>query len=109
MLAEELMQVASRKWNDRSGCLVEPSVAEDEAFLLNCAAATVLCGLATLHADSGYRRQAVIRDDASYGDAAERILAVQQGASLDSCSRSGAYGLALLAKLKLQSQIENPI
>jgi len=102
MLPEELMQFARKTWwNDESGCFAEASLNEDEMFHLNCNAACVLCELAGLHADDDYRSQAVISDDAAYGDAARRILAAQEKAAHESCGRSAALGLAMLRYLEM--------
>jgi hypothetical protein len=96
MLAEELMQFARRTlWDDRSACFTDAPLDPVDTCVLNCDAARVLCGLAALHGDEGYRAAAVIRPEAAYADDAARILIAQEGASRESGACRGAYGLAL--------------
>jgi hypothetical protein len=69
MLAEELIQIARRRWwNEAAGCFAAAP------FASNCAAARVLCRLAALHRDDDYREAAVIASASEYGDDARRIL-----------------------------------
>ena len=92
MLAEELMQSANRfAWNT-------------SGFGANCAAASVLCRLAALHADEDYCRAAVITVGANYRNDAARVLAAQ--ASHACGVDAAAYGLALGEYLALT--IESP-
>ncbi len=89
MLAEELMAIAGR----------EPSPDADVA--IQCEAARVLCRLAALHDDPGYRGAAVIATGADYRADASRILAAQSARALAGTpSDAAAYGLALLDLLK---------
>ena len=89
MLAEELIVFARR----------EPS--PDAGLEIHCAAARVLCRLAVLHDDPGYRGAAVIADSANYRAEAARILAEQSPlVSRATTSAAAAYGLALLDLLK---------
>ena len=89
MLAEELIVFARR----------EPLL--DAALEIHCAAARVLCRLAVLHDDPGYRGAAVIAGGANYRAEAARILAEQSPlVSSATTSAAAAYGLALLDLLK---------
>ena len=89
MLAEELIAIARR----------EP--APDAGLVIECEAARVLCRLAALHDDPGYRGAAVIASGADYRAEASRILAAQSArARAGSPSDAAAYGLALLDLLK---------
>jgi uncharacterized protein YyaL (SSP411 family) len=89
MLAEELIAIATR----------EP--APDADLAIQCGAARVLCRLATLHDDPGYRGAAVIATGADYRADASRILAaVSPRARAGTASAAAAYGLALLDLLK---------
>jgi hypothetical protein len=89
MLAEELMAIAGR----------EPS--PDADLAIQCEAARVLCRLAALHDDPGYRGAAVIATGADYRADASRILAARSARALAGTpSDAAAYGLALLHLLK---------
>lgn len=89
MLAEELIAIARR----------EP--APDAGLVIDCEAARVLCRLAALHDDPGYRGAAVIAIGADYRAEASRILAARSArARAGSPSDAAAYGLALLDLLK---------
>jgi hypothetical protein len=89
MLAEELIVFARR----------EPSLGA--GLEIHCAAARVLCRLAALHDDSGYRGAAVIAGGADYRSEAARILTEQSPLVSDATtSAAAAYGLALLDLLK---------
>ena len=89
MLAEELIVFARR----------EPSL--DAGLEVHCAAARVLCRLAVLHDDPGYRGAAVIAGSANYRAEAAWILAEQSPlVSSATTSAAAAYGLALLDLLK---------
>lgn len=84
MLAEELVVIARR----------EPSA--DAGLVIHCEAARVLCRLAALHDDPGYRGAAVIAADADYRADASRILEVQSArARAGTTADAAAYGLAL--------------
>lgn len=89
MLAEELMAIARR----------EPP--PDDDLVIQCAAARVLCRLAALHDDPGYRGAAVIATGADYRADASRILAAQSARALaGSTAHAAAYGLALFDLLQ---------
>jgi hypothetical protein len=89
MLAEELIVFARRDPSLSAG--LEPQ----------CAAARVLCRLAALHDDAGYRSAAVIAGDADYRAEAARILTEQSALVTGATtSAAAAYGLALLDLLK---------
>ena len=89
MLAEELMLIARR----------EPPAGLDSVS--HCAAARVLCRLASLHADPDYRAAAVVAADADYRADAAFILAAQSGCAITgTTAEAAAYGLALLDLLK---------
>jgi hypothetical protein len=89
MLAEELMVIARRE---------RPP---DADLVIQCEAARVLCRLAALHDDPGYRGAAVIATGADYRADASRILAAQSARALaGSLAHAAAYGLALLDLLK---------
>ena len=86
MLAEELIAIATR---DAGG------------FVIQCEAARVLCRLAALHDDPGYRGAAVIAAGADYRAEASRILAAESARAREGTpSAAAAYGLALLDLLK---------
>jgi uncharacterized protein YyaL (SSP411 family) len=112
MLAEELMQTTRRRsWDDRDGGFFDSAPdAATKPFAANCAAARVLCRLAALHRDDGYRAAAVIAEDADYAADAERLLTYLS--SLSSVTgpmrtaevpQDGAamYGLALAEYMEL--------
>jgi hypothetical protein len=102
MLAEELVQGARRThWNDAAGCFEAAAVDHRVLFHLNCEASRVLCRLAALHNDQGYRAAAVIRPDAAYADDAARILRAQNSTCRELGLLSAAYGLALSERLAL--------
>ena len=87
MLAEELIAIAK-----------PPAAA---GIVIQCEAARVLCRLAALHDDPGYRGAAVIATGADYRAEASRILAAQSAAARAATpSAAAAYGLALLDLLK---------
>ena len=83
MLAEELVQLVRRAHFNFGA-------------QLNCASARVLCRLALLHDDDGYRTAAVVAPGADYRDDAARMLRPHDGEAdavdLDDAAR---YGLAL--------------
>ena len=92
MLAEELMRTARA---------TAPDEADPDTIRVQCEAARVLCRLATLHDDAGYRNAAVIASDADYRGDAARILAAQSTRALNGTpAHAAAYGLALLDLLK---------
>jgi hypothetical protein len=92
MLAEELMQTAGRTAPDES---------DADTMVVHCEAARVLCRLATLHDDAGYRDSAVVASNADYRGDAARILAAQSTRALSATpAHAAAYGLALLDLLK---------
>jgi uncharacterized protein YyaL (SSP411 family) len=89
MLAEELIAIAGRK------------PPPDADLVIQCEAARVLCRLASLHDDPGYRGAAVVATGADYRAQASRILAAQSShARAGTPSAAAAYGLALLDLLK---------
>ena len=88
MLAEELMQTSTRM-----------SAAPD--FTMGCEAARVLCRLAAVHDDAGYRAAAVIAPNADYrGDASRLLAALSPRARAEDAP---IYGLALSELLALNS------
>ena len=89
MLAEELIAIARRE-PEASGELV-----------IRCELARVLCRLAALHDDPGYRGAAVIATGADYRAEASRVLSAESArARAGTPSAAAAYGLALLDLLK---------
>jgi hypothetical protein len=83
MLAEELIAVARR----------EP---QDQGIAIACRIARVLCRLADLHDDAGYRGAAVIAAGADYrADAAHMLAAESARARTAEPSLRAAYGIAL--------------
>ena len=89
MLAEELIAIAGRDLSPGAGLVIQ------------CEAARVLCRIASLHDDPGYRGAAVIATGADYRAQASRILAAQSAhARAGSLSVAAAYGLALWDLLK---------
>ena len=89
MLAEELMAIVGR----------DPM--PDAGLVIQCDAARVLCRIAALHDDPGYRGAAVIATGADYRADAARILAALSALALaGSPSDAAVYGLALLDLLK---------
>jgi hypothetical protein len=92
MLAEELMQHVRRTWwDERLGSFGEASA----AFAANCEAAEVLCALARLHDDPGYRSAAVIVPASDYAADARRTLATLSHVYRQQGSAAAQYGLAL--------------
>ena len=86
MLAEELIAIAA------------PLTAD---HVVQCERARVLCRLAALHDDPGYRGAAVIAAGADYRNAASRMLAAQSDAArAGTPSEAAAYGLALRELLR---------
>ena len=89
MLAEELMAIARRQ---------QPAPGDPA---IPCELARVLCRLAALHDDPGYRGAAVIATGADYRAEASRILAAESPrARAGTPSAFAAYALALLDLLK---------
>jgi hypothetical protein len=83
MLAEELMRTAQRfAW-------------QDAPFADACDAARVLCRLAALHRDAGYRAAAVLAAGADYHADAEQILAFLSSTHDMRAADAARYGLAL--------------
>src|SRR5262249_19767044 len=104
MLAEELVQAARRRyWSKSAGCFETPNVSRCELFRLNCEASRVLCRLAVLHQDSGYRAAAVIRADAAYASDAARILDAHANCVAELGVQGAVYGLALAERLALNA------
>ena len=94
MLAEELMAVAVR----------QPFA----DVVLQCEASRVLCRLAALHDDAGYRAAAVIAEGADYFGAASRLLDAASARLLSGTpSEAAAYGIALRERLQYVP-IESP-
>lgn len=91
MLAEELMQGARRRWWVEEGGGFLPA----RPFAVNCDAALVLCRLAALHRDAGYRSAAVVAPGADYAADAERTLAWQAPTLADRGLDAALFGLAL--------------
>ena len=86
MLAEELIAIAKHDAAD---------------LVIRCEAARVLCRLAALHDDPGYRGAAVIAAGADYRAEAARILAAESArARAGTPAAAAAYALALLDLLK---------
>lgn len=84
MLAEELIAIVMRE------------SAPGDDLPIQCEAARVLCRLAALHDDPGYRGAAVIATGADYRAQASRILAGQSArARAGTLSAFAAYALAL--------------
>ena len=91
MLAEELVQVARRKW------WRTPEGAFDASFEDNCDAAGVLRRLAALHRDREYIAAAVVSAGADYDGDADRILSfLESQLPAADVVRSAAFGLTLL-------------
>jgi uncharacterized protein YyaL (SSP411 family) len=106
MLAEELMQTTRRRWwDDGAGAFFDNAAGvATKPFAANCGAAQVLCRLAALHRDDGYRAAAVIAKDADYAADAERLLTyLSSPAGAADAPRDAAamYGLALAQYLDL--------
>lgn len=96
MLGEELMQFVRRAlWDEAAGAFAAAPDAREHPFALNCAAASVYCALAALHAEDGYRAAAVISADADYRRDAARILASQSERVPGLELERARYGLAL--------------
>ena len=84
MLAEELAAAISAHASDDGG------------LPIRCETARVLCRLALLHDDPGYRGAAVIATGADYRERAARILAAQsERARTGTDADAAVYGLAL--------------
>jgi hypothetical protein len=90
MLAEELMQPDRRV-----------SVAED--LVWDCRTVRVLCRLAALHDDTGYRAAAVLAPDADYRQDAARVLRAHASAALEAdVGHAALYGIALRELISLR-------
>jgi hypothetical protein len=100
MLAEELMQFARRTWWDelRGGFVASP-----EPFISNCESVRVLCRLAALHEDVGYRKAAVVARHADYVDDARRTLESLGLSYRDRGLDAALYAIALGEYLSLTS------
>lgn len=92
MLAEELIQAARRGRLDD--------------FELSCQAARVLCRLAALHDDPGYRAAAVVAPGANYRRDAAELLARQNSEALSRGAAGAIYGVALLELESADSGLE---
>jgi uncharacterized protein YyaL (SSP411 family) len=90
MLAEELVQVARRRWWD------EARGTFGENFIVNAIATQVLCRLAALHRDPDYTAAAVVSDHQTYLGDAERMLASLEPMARAHLADVAEYGLALL-------------
>ena len=105
MLADELIQFARRSWwNERLGGFenAERSTQDLEQFVANCEMVRVLCRMALLHADGGYRDIAVLAPRADYAEDARRTLA-RFAASANPSPDCALYALALDEYLKIES------
>ena len=90
MLAEELAQVARRRWwNDERGNF-------DGSFAVNVGAAQILSRLAALRRDPDYAASAVVANDANYVRDAERILTSLAPMAREHVADAAEYGVALL-------------
>lgn len=93
MLADDLMQFARRSWWSDPAT---PAVVTLGDFAARCDAARMLCRLALVHADAGYREAAVITDDYDHLADAGRLLAALEPAArafgVDGC----CYALAAM-------------
>jgi hypothetical protein len=99
MLAEELIQFASRSFRDAAGAGFTdgddaPDTSAASTFAINCEAAAVLMRLAALHASADYRRDAVLAAGADYGRDATHILARLAPAAVELGLAGAVYGLA---------------
>jgi hypothetical protein len=96
MLAEELMQFARRTWWDevRGGFPQAP-------FVSNCESVRVLCRLAALHEDDGYRKAAVVARQSDYACDARRTLESLGLSYRDQGLDAARYGIALEEYLSL--------
>jgi uncharacterized protein YyaL (SSP411 family) len=105
MLAEELVQSARHSWWHTESGFDDKGTDRRAHFRVNCEAVQVLCRLAALHADEGYRAAAVIRADAAYRADAERLLITLGGRlteiRADWVEEMAAYGLACIEWLAL--------
>ena len=90
MLAEELVQVARRRWWD------DVRGAFGETFGINANAAQVLCRLAALHRDPDYAASAVGANHPLYVRDAERILTWLEPLARAHSAEAADYGMALL-------------
>jgi len=97
MLAEELMQFAHRRlWDSGEGGFFSgPNGGGAKPFVLNCAAARVLCRLATLHDSEEYRAAAVTAPDADYSLDAGRTLSALEPSYRQHGVEGAIYGVAL--------------
>ena len=90
MLAEELMQPVRR-------------VFAAENLVLDCRSVRVLCRLAALHDDTGYRAAAVLAPDADYRADAARILRAHASEALEAeVADAALYGIALRELISLR-------
>ena len=97
MLAEELLQVARRRWWDgENGGFSVADGGSLKRFVWNCDAARVLCRLAALRGDREYQEAALVAVESDYAGDAARTLSRLESAN-DQFGLAGAvYGLALI-------------
>jgi hypothetical protein len=101
MLADELLQVARRRWWRPGAKAFEDA----DAFAGNCAAARVCCRLAALHADPDYRGAAVLPPGADYAADAGSALAAQVEAARARGAAAAEFAIALGEWLALRGEL----
>jgi hypothetical protein len=109
MLAEELVQSASRRWWDEP----RSSFADDreaptlaDGFLLNSYGLQALCRVAALYADPEYQAAAVSAPQARYASDARRILLELSPMATDHPAHAAQFGRALLAWFALEPNLQ---
>jgi len=101
MLAEELAQVARRRWWNGA----RATFGDD--FQNDCRATQLLCRLAALHEDTSYRQMVAVAGRPAYRDDAERLVAAIESQYRDEGHEPAAValGLALVDWLALADNL----
>jgi hypothetical protein len=108
MLAEELVQVARRRWwkTGHRAFVDEPPGSADAGFQANCFGAQALCRLAALHGDSDYRAAAVLAPHATHSADARSILMSLCESASEHPACAALLGRALLAWFALDPNLQ---
>jgi hypothetical protein len=99
MLAEELVQVARRRWFDSSRATF------DGDFESDCLATQLLCRLAALHEDPEYSETVLVARPVTYRSDAERLLKMLEPDHRDHEAAAANFGLALVEWLALAENL----
>jgi hypothetical protein len=99
MLAEELVQVARRRWFDSARATF------DGDFEIDCRATQLLCRLAALHEDPVYSETVLVARPLTYRTDAERMLKTLEPDHRDHEPAAVNFGLALVDWLALAQDL----